>query len=454
MKAQSISSNVSALKSFAVGKNAKTNRSDFDAYMSQGASQAGTAGKPAESQVAGQKARVSKEDPGAGISREGFNQNKISLNSGNQDSAEPVDVDLEAVSAPVMQLLQDVLGLSEEEIVDILGQLGITPMDLALVISPNMETVQVTPLNLENIKAFIMEVHGVDDPSLFLTSDAMSTELGEVMNGIQEILSGELGIDVQNMSQDDTVLLQSFAEKFVQIAAGTNEQVQNTAAAVEQDPVPETLGVETEIPVVVEVADGAENTGNFQSDVHQGMSEGRQTEASDVVTESPLQAFTERLTESFESVRQDRGSEVHVTMNDIVEQVVRQVRIRVLPQTTSMELQLNPESLGRVRLNVTSGNGMATATLTVQNQMAKEALESQITVLRDNLESQGLKVDSVEVNVSEFGFKNPEDSNNQYQQKKSPGRKFRLDSSEEEKEDSLITSEDRQDGNSVVDYTA
>ena len=117
------------------------------------------------------------------------------------------------------------------------------------------------------------------------------------------------------------------------------------------------------------------------------------------VHESPLNAFVERLSQSFEEVAQEEVIAPREMMSNIVDQVVNHIRIRVLPQTTSMELQLNPESLGRVNLNVTSNNGLATATLTVQNEVAKEALESQLTVLRENLESHGLKVDSVEVNV-------------------------------------------------------
>ena len=145
-------------------------------------------------------------------------------------------------------------------------------------------------------------------------------------------------------------------------------------------------------------------------------------------------------------------------MQEIVDQVVNHIRIRVLPQTTSMELQLNPESLGRVHLSVSSNQGVATATLTVQNEMAKEVLESQLVVLRENLESQGLKVESVEVNVSNFGFKNQEDSNNHnFDQKKGSAKRFRVDAGEQALDGDNVSQEtetERQDGESIVDYTA
>ena len=45
-----------------------------------------------------------------------------------------------------------------------------------------------------------------------------------------------------------------------------------------------------------------------------------------------------------------------------------------------------------------------TANFTVQNEEARAALESQIISLRENLEQRNLKVDAVEVSVSDFTF--------------------------------------------------
>ena len=43
--------------------------------------------------------------------------------------------------------------------------------------------------------------------------------------------------------------------------------------------------------------------------------------------------------------------------------------------------------------------------MVVENQMAKEALESQMIHLKEAFNEQGLKVDEVEVTVAEFGLK-------------------------------------------------
>ena len=51
-----------------------------------------------------------------------------------------------------------------------------------------------------------------------------------------------------------------------------------------------------------------------------------------------------------------------------------------------LEMSLNPESLGKVNLNITSKDGVMTAQITTQNEVSKEALESQLQILKDNIE--------------------------------------------------------------------
>ena len=88
----------------------------------------------------------------------------------------------------------------------------------------------------------------------------------------------------------------------------------------------------------------------------------------------------------------------------VAEQILEKVRVVLSDTQTSMEISLTPESLGRVTLNLVSKHGALTAHFTAQNEIAKEAIESQMVVLRENLESQGLKVEAIEVTVSNFDF--------------------------------------------------
>lgn len=112
----------------------------------------------------------------------------------------------------------------------------------------------------------------------------------------------------------------------------------------------------------------------------------------------------------FAETIQDR---VQVTqqMQEIFEQVVEQVKVTVTADTSKMEMQLNPENLGKVNLSVVAKEGHITAQFVTENEVTRQALESQIQLLRETLGQQGLKVDKVEVSVSDFSFQNGNQAN-------------------------------------------
>jgi flagellar hook-length control protein FliK len=72
-------------------------------------------------------------------------------------------------------------------------------------------------------------------------------------------------------------------------------------------------------------------------------------------------------------------------MKEIVNQIVDKIKVVIKPEATSMEIQLNPENLGKVNLSVISKNGQLTAHFTTESQAAKEALESQMQTLKETL---------------------------------------------------------------------
>ena len=77
----------------------------------------------------------------------------------------------------------------------------------------------------------------------------------------------------------------------------------------------------------------------------------------------------------------------------------------------------NPEHLGKIYLEITSKDGTVSAHLTAQNEVVKEALESQIADLKQNMNQAGVKVDAVEVTVGGHEFeKNLEQNAKQEEQ--------------------------------------
>lgn len=142
---------------------------------------------------------------------------------------------------------------------------------------------------------------------------------------------------------------------------------------------------------------------------------------------------------------------------DIARQIIDQVKIQIRPDNTKMELQLNPEHLGKVELEITSKNGELSARLNVQNDYVKEAVESQMQVLRETLEVQGLKVENIEVTVAEFGFRFQDESAGAEQQQQQQRRNGRVAFEDAESDDNGFSDVSEvmkeMNGNSV-DYVA
>jgi flagellar hook-length control protein FliK len=113
--------------------------------------------------------------------------------------------------------------------------------------------------------------------------------------------------------------------------------------------------------------------------------------------------FMENLTEAVSESTSEFISS-YERFQDIMNQVRDQIRISVNQETTTMEMQLNPESLGKVGLHIESKAGNVTAQFFAQDESVRAALETQVAELRKNLEEQGIKVESVEVTLASREF--------------------------------------------------
>ena len=415
MKTANISLNVQAVQSRGMDKSASVKDKSFENYFSKNTANTSEKAQPANVKTSGKKEIT-----------DGFDSHKITVKADKNQTPVENEMPTEEIAEKVTTLLQNVFGLSKEDVEDLLEQLGITPMDLIVDVT-GAQQLQATG-NTSNINALILEMHGVEDSSAMLVSDELS-EVPQNSQDMQSFLQNLTDVIKENKNVPEEYEGKENSESDMVVTSVVSDQ--NTA-------------------VTVEVSNESGQSDAFAQDSQTGSQPAAEAENS-------LPAFVDRLTQAFEPGTEN--AEIRqVSMQEIVDQVVNHIRIRVLPQTTSMELQLNPESLGRVHLSVSSNQGVATATLTVQNEMAKEALESQLVVLRENLESQGLKVESVEVNVSNFGFKNQEDSNNHnFDQKKGSAKRFRVDAGEQALDGDNVSQEtetERQDGESIVDYTA
>ena len=135
----------------------------------------------------------------------------------------------------------------------------------------------------------------------------------------------------------------------------------------------------------------------------------------------------ERTTERFDLQRTQK----------IIDQIADYVKIHSGEKLTSMEIELNPASLGSVNLHVSSKGGVISAQLYAQDEAVRAALESQVAALKESLEAQGMKVDAIEITEHSHQLEQNLDQNGGQQesaeaQKKSGRRLLNLDELPEE----------------------
>ncbi|MBO4511024.1 MAG: flagellar hook-length control protein FliK, partial [Lachnospiraceae bacterium] len=98
-------------------------------------------------------------------------------------------------------------------------------------------------------------------------------------------------------------------------------------------------------------------------------------------------------------------------------------KVELNADSTSLEMRLNPENLGRVSINIISKAGVMTAQINTENRQAKEAIESSLQILKENIEAKGIKVEAVEVRISDFNMTDSRNSESEASNGRSEGNR-------------------------------
>lgn len=280
------------------------------------------------------------------------------------------------------QSVMDTLDISEEELTRLLEQIG---ADLTGLVQPQI------------LQQLVVQAEGNGDPAVLLTSESAMKDLKALIAEAQE-LTADMPAAAQAMRTEPARLFDEGSVQGEENAAepsGENSgSAGNGVQAASDD------GGETGFSFEA-VRQGA-GTGKTQENLTDGRGEGQNAAAGqNGMAEQFLNLVTEAAGDEETVFGQlSRAEQVRA----VAEQILDKVRVVVGDTQSSMEISLTPESLGKVTLNLVSRQGALTAHFTAENQIAKEAIESQIVVLRENLETQGLKVEAIEVTVSNFDF--------------------------------------------------
>lgn len=324
----------------------------------------------------------------------------------------------DAFETGVKEILKDELGVSDEQVEDAMSILGLQWMDL---------------LNPASLSQLVTQLTGTEDACSLLMSEEF-TNIMQNTDALVQNLSETLGI-----SKDEWVALQN---QLAELTADFNETVDMADGGV-QEMAPQTDATITSqdttvMAATVQMTHTTEETKNVQPEeetedatpvIQVNASEDAQTEnnvsenasgemgepaaQSQKTKESSVnehaqnmefQVRAEQLAAAPEEVNKV-ASRTTIDVQDIMNQITEFAKVNLSSENSSIEMQLNPENLGKVYLHIAATKeGNITAELTVSSETVKTALEAQIADLRTSLNQQGIKVDAVEVTIASHEF--------------------------------------------------
>ncbi len=324
----------------------------------------------------------------------------------------------DAFETGVKEILKDELGVSDEQVEDAMSILGLQWMDL---------------LNPASLSQLVTQLTGTEDACSLLMSEEF-TNIMQNTDALVQSLSETLGI-----SKDEWVALQNqlaeltadFNETVDMVDGGVQEIAPQTDATItSQDTTvmaatvqmthttEETQNVQPEeeaedaAPVIqVNTSEDAQAENNVSEDASGEMDESAaqsQKTKENSVNEHPqnmeFQVRAEQQTAAPEEVNKV-ASRTTIDVQDIMNQITEFAKVNLSSENSSIEMQLNPENLGKVYLHIAATKeGNITAELAVSSETVKTALEAQIADLRTSLNQQGIKVDAVEVTIASHEF--------------------------------------------------
>lgn len=379
----------------------------------------------------------------------------------------------------LLQTVAEELNLDENQLEDAMAALGLTAFDLLdpknlaqLFQQVSGETSQADLLLDGGFMDLMQAVSGVEQElmeSMKLTPEEQEAVLKQLQ--LLEKPKVEDGIQIPAEEASDMTVLAGETAK--QTSGGENVTLQEQAPDE-----PSSALAESGFKAVRQTGETEEQrkepdegeTGQNRTDaflLNRNGSRLRQSLEGEPV-KTPLQVQT--FGEMFESQAvMETGAEHSLSSlrpMELIQQIAEGVRVNLSQENSSMELQLNPENLGKIYLQVTAKEGAVHATIAAQSEAVRAALEAQVADLKDSLNQAGVKVDAVEVTVASHEFEKNLEQNEKRQQEEGRhreeqiSRRRNLDMDRLMEEGELLTEEEAlaaqimQDNGNSVDLTA
>lgn len=306
------------------------------------------------------------------------NISDVNSKADNKDVTDTV----KEVCEDIKDAIKEEFNVSDEDIKVAMELLGLTALDL---------------LSTAKVAELIEQLTGTDALTL-ITNEDMMQSFNNIINVVDEAnadIAGMLGVKTEEvgivLGQNDIAPVVNSEDTAKQ------DNVKEADAKNADDNINQTVDNQESLSEVLAKKITTESEGkakNNMSESNEANNKVTYADVADNMISNITDTFADIITEDISTVKEA----------DIVNQVIDSVKLMASRELTSMEVMLNPEHLGSVHITVTARNGIVSAQIAAQNEQVKTALENQMVTLREQFESQGLKVDAVEITVMAHSF--------------------------------------------------
>lgn len=315
------------------------------------------------------------------------------------ETAETVKDELEEKAEELVQEIAKELGVTVEEVEKVLEELGISMTGL---------------FDKENLTQVVVVLSGAEDVTQIVMDEELFASVNKLLGTMEEMLT--------EVSESTDVMVEELMEYVKKEEFKGTVQTENADMEVSEDKVivedaemadpakttvddTENINTETENTVKVEISETTKNTEHHsENNMFHEQAESNNQFLTNVTSNNTLQDV---------ALNADNGMNPYMTFEarEIMQQILDYIKVSVKPDMTSLQMQLHPEELGTLQIEVSNKNGMLTAQFTTQDDSVRAVIESQIIQLKENLNEQGLKVQAVEVTVASQQFDRNLDKN-------------------------------------------
>lgn len=413
------------------------------------------------------------------------NTKEISIKTASKNSPTESEVKkiTDDISSQIVKKVTDALDISEDELNNAMQLLGLTAMDL---------------LNPANLAALYCEVTGnASDPQALV----LNADFTALFNDVSQVASendAQLDLLSQLTASDDGEIL----DADIVSSADTNESTgsvntpEKTVDSSNDDTAASGQNINDTADEAVKVYDSSTQDSSYQNsdegtssgETGNGITSDENTEKtqSKSQVDSSFDDSGERVLHHDDGAHSDNSvlhasvseqlntdtsfemsqsqSRLRVDTTDIIRQIVDSMSISNTTEESAINLQLTPESLGRMYINISQKNSEISARIAVSNEAVKEALQTQMVNLKEALNNSGIRVNEVEITVASHEFERnleqgaandsrQQESTNSYNGSNSSDSGIDSDMMQDRAEERLVTQIMRDNGNSV-DFTA